>query len=489
MKSKNIEDIYPLSPVQQGMLFHSLLAPASGVYVVQVSYEVHGHLDTAAFEQAWQQEVDRHPVLRTAFVWENLEKPLQVVGRHVKAPLEQHDWRTLSPEKQQQQLEALLQAERHRGFNLSKAPLMRLTLIQMSQDAYQFIWSYHHLLLDGWSVPLLLKEFLTFYNAFCQGQNLHLEKLRPYRDYIAWLQQQDLSKTEEFWRQTLKGFTAPTPLGVDRMPNQKGSRDDELGVGSSQDQNYEEQQIQISPEITLGLQSLAKKYQLTLNTLVQGAWAVLLSRYSSEDDVVFGATCSGRPVALAGAEYMVGLFVNTLPVRVKVNAEQSLLSWLRHLQAQQVELRQYEYSPLVEIHRMSDVPRSLPLFESLVVFENYPVEPSLQQSVETLDIRNVRTVERTNYPLTVFAVVSSKLSLKISYDCHRFAPATITQMLGHFQTLLEGMVNNSNQRLWELPLLMASERHQLLVEWNNTQSEHLKKQSIHDLFERMFEKL
>lgn len=149
MKSKNIEDIYPLSPVQQGMLFHSLLAPASGVYVVQVSYEMHGSLDIAAFEQAWQQEVDRHPVLRTAFVWENLEKPLQVVGRYAKPLLEQHDWRTLSPEKQQQQLEALLQAERKQGFNLSKAPLMRLTLIQIGQDAYQFIWSYHYLLLDG----------------------------------------------------------------------------------------------------------------------------------------------------------------------------------------------------------------------------------------------------------------------------------------------------------------------------------------------------
>jgi len=477
VNSKNIETAYPLSPMQQGMLFHTLYAPESGTYFQQLSCTLKGDLNVVAFQQAWQQVVDRHPIWRTAFVWDNIEKPLQVVVRQAKVPCSQQDWRGLSSVEQQEQLQAFLQADRKQGFQLSKAPLMRIALIQMDEETYQFIWSHHHLLLDGWSLSLVFKEVFAFYEAFRRGQNLHLKPCRPYQDYIAWLQQQDLTKTEAFWRQILQGFTAPTPLGVDKASE---------GL-SRQGESYAEQQLQLSAATTAALQSLARQHQLTLNTLVQGAWTLLLSRYSGQEDVVFGATVSGRPAALAGVESMVGLFINTLPVRVQVSPTAYLLPWLKQLQAQQVELRQYEYSSLIQVQGWSEVPRGLPLFESIVVFENYPLDASLRESGSSLELCNIQSVELTNYPLTVVAWPGQELLLQIGYDCHRFDAATITRMLGHLQTLLEGIVAHPEQQLEDLPLLTQFERQQLQVEWNETQADYPQDKCIHQLFEAQVE--
>jgi amino acid adenylation domain-containing protein/non-ribosomal peptide synthase protein (TIGR01720 family) len=423
---QQVEDIYPLSPVQQGILFHTLYAPESGVYFDQWSCTLQGNLNVLEFERAWQQVVNWHPVLRTAFYWENLDRPLQVVHRQVELPIEQHDWRELSSVKQQAQLEALIQAERKRGFELSQAPLMRLTLIQVAEEAYYFVWSSHHLLLDGWCTPLILKEVLEVYEACLQGQNIYPEPSRPYCDYIAWLQQQDLSQAEGFWRQMLKGFTKPTPLRVDPT----------LGSLSGHENDHHEQQIKLSADATNALQALVRQHQLTLNTLMLGVWALLLSYYSGVTDVVFGNTVSGRPPSLTGSESMVGLFINTLPVRVQVPPQASLLSWLKELQNQQVEARQYEYSPLVKIHEWSDVPRELPLFESIVVFQNFPLDPALRQGSGNLKICNVRAVTRNNYPLTVRATPVPQLLLEIIYDCCRFDSAAIARMLGDLEALV-----------------------------------------------------
>ncbi|BAZ50281.1 amino acid adenylation domain-containing protein [Nostoc sp. NIES-4103] len=331
--------------------------------------------------------------------------------------------------------------------------------------------------LDGWSLSLVLKEVFDFYEAFSQGQDLHLKRSRPYQDYIAWLQQQDISQAEAFWRSTLKGFTAPTPLGVDKA----------FANLSKEEESYGVQQIHISAAVTEELQSFAREHHLTLNTLVQGAWALLLSRYSGQQDVVFGTTVSGRPADLVDAESMVGIFINTLPIRVQVSPESSVWEWLKQLQTQQFEMRQYEYSSLIDVQGWSDVPRRLPLFESIVVFENYPVDASLEKQ-GNLELRNVRSFERTNYPLTLVAVPGRELSLELSYDCRRFDALTISRMLGHLQTLLEGMLTHSNKCLSDLPLLTPAERHTLLVEWNDTQVDYPMDRCIHQVFEAQVER-
>ncbi|MEP6487764.1 amino acid adenylation domain-containing protein [Microcoleus vaginatus GB2-A3] len=471
MGKSNVEDFYPLSPMQQGMLFHTLYSPNSGVYFEQLTCTLRKLANAQAFKQAWQQVTDRHPILRTSFVWEGLKEPVQVVYRQVQLPWEEFDWQDLAPAAQQQQLETFLKSDRDRGFDMRQPPLMRMTLIKLAKDTYYFIWSHHHLLLDGWSNPTILTEVFDFYQAFLNGEQLSLPRPRPYRDYIVWIQQQNLSEAESFWRQRLQGFTAPTPLPIER----------DFGSAAGEESDRE-QQILLSVATTAALRSLARQQQLTLNTLVQGAWGLLLSRYSGEEDIIFGTVVSGRPPDLAGVESMVGLFVNTQPARVKIRPKDSLLSWLKQLQDRQIEARQYEYSPLVEVQRWSEVPRRLPLFDTLVVFENYPLESSLQKRVQNLEIESVLSFEKTNYALTLTVVPGEELALKIGYSSNRFEDAAIARMLGHLQTLLEGMTANPERKLSELPLLSAAERQQLLVQWNDTQADYPKNSSIHELF-------
>jgi amino acid adenylation domain-containing protein len=466
----NIEDFYPLSPAQQGILFHSLYQPESGVYFGQLLCVLRGDLNVSALRNSWQKVVERHPMLRTCFLWKNLKEPVQAVRKQAALSWQQMDWRSLSASAQQQQLETFLKADREQGFDLTSAPLIRIALAQLETDTFQFILSHHHLVLDGWSLAIVLEEVFAFYQAFSQGEELHLKRPRPYRDYIAWLHQQDLSAAESFWRQTLKGFTAPTAIARGNI------------VAGHRLESSGEQQVIFSATATAALHSAARQHQLTLNTLVQAAWALLLSRYSGEEDVVFGTVVSGRPPELMGAESVVGLFVNPLPVRVKIHPQDFILSCLKELQAQQVEARQYEYSPLVEVQGWSEVPRSLPLFESLVVFENYPSDASLQEKIHNLKVENIRSLETTNYPLTVMAMPGSELTLKIIFDRSCFEDSAIARMLGHLQTLLEGMTANPERKLSELPLLSAAERQQLLVQWNDTQADYPKNASIHELF-------
>ncbi|MEH2140432.1 amino acid adenylation domain-containing protein [Nostoc sp.] len=476
IKNKNIESIYPLSPMQQGMLFHTLHEPESGVYLEQFCLTLSGNLDITLLQQACVRVMKRHPVLRTLVVWEKQEKPLQVVCKQVELPWQNYDWRSLSAKEQQERLEAFLQIDRVQGFVFDKAPLMRFGLIQIADDTYEFVWSFHHLLIDGWSWPILCKEVFAFYNALVKGEYLYLNTPRPYRDYINWLQQQDLKAAKTFWQQQLHGFTSPTRLQLNRGEV----------LNSPQSKTYHEQHYCLSATITAALQSQAQQYHLTLSTFVQAAWAILLSRYIDESELVFGATVSGRPPTLSGVESMVGLFINTLPVRVKVPTATPLWQWLRQLQTQQVERSHYSWFPLVEIQAISEIPPELPLFESIVVFENYPQDTSLSNLGSTIQISKRRVIEQTNYPLTVIAVPGQELSLRILYDGSRFDGETINRMMGHLVTLLEGMVSNVEQTVAEIPMLTAAEQRQLLV-WNNTQTDYPNK-CIAQLFEEQVER-
>ncbi|MEO0968652.1 MAG: amino acid adenylation domain-containing protein [Cyanobacteria bacterium J06639_18] len=477
-QNKNIESIYPLSPMQQGMLFHTLCNPNSGVYFEQLICTLHGNLNVKAFHEAWLQVVQRHQILRSLLIWEHGKQPIQVVCKSVKLPWLNLDWEEFSPSKQQQRLEAFLQSEREQGFKLDRAPLMRCTLVKVQANTYRFIWSHHHLLMDGWCLSIILKEVLSLYQAAVNGEDLRLTSSRPYKDYITWLQKQDISQSEAFWRNTLQGFTTPTPLLTDRA---KSNNSDDKQI-------YQEKQQFLSVALTNRLQSLSKDNHLTLNTLIQGAWALLLSRYSGESNVLFGTTVSGRPSTLPGVESMVGLFINTLPVRLEVSPETKLLSWMQKLQAQQVELEQYSYCPLVDIQGWSDVPPGSSLFESLVVFENYPLDASLQTEVTGIKISEVRSFERTNYPLTVVVIPGTQLSIQVKYDAYRFNVDTINQILRHFQTLLEDMATKPQASLNELQILTPEEQNQLLVEWNHTEQDYPRDKCIHQLFAQQVEK-
>jgi amino acid adenylation domain-containing protein/non-ribosomal peptide synthase protein (TIGR01720 family) len=475
-----IQDLYPLSPLQQGMLFHELYAPESGMYVERLRYTIRGDLNIEAFERAWRQVVESHPILRSAFIWEEVDEPLQAVFGGAELPLEVLDWRAAPPAEQEERLQAHLAEVLLKGFNLSRAPLMRLTLIRMSDDVSEFIWSYHHLLLDGWSVSLVLGEIITLYEAFCRGEKPQLEKSRPYRDYIAWLKRQDQAEAEAFWRKTLKGFTTPISLSMNGANGDVAGRQDD----------YESSQIHLSKETAEKLDAFARRRRLTVNTVAQGAWALLLSRYTGQQDVVFGAVVSGRPVDLAGAESMVGMFINTAPVRAQAPPDAFVLPWLENLQAKQIEARRYEYIPLVKAQEWSEATRGTPLFESIVVFENPTMGVRLghqEGSPEITYSTHYATV--TGYPLTVVIEPGpAGVSVGITYDRRRFEADVVRRMQALFQTLLEGILADPERRLSDLPLLAEAERRRTLVEWNETRKTYPEDKRLHHLFEAQVER-
>ncbi|QRN95171.1 non-ribosomal peptide synthase/polyketide synthase [Archangium violaceum] len=454
---EGVEEVYPLSPLQQGLLFHALMEPGTGLYVEQMSWEVNGALEVEAFRGAWNAVVDRTAVLRTSFVWEGLEEPRQVVQKRVALPFEERDWRGLSAEEQERKLQEYLREDQARGFELGKAPLMRVALMRVGEKAYRCVWTHHHLLLDGWSLGLLFGELFTFYGAFSRHQDVELGRRPEYREYIAWLQRQGLGDAEAYWREQLKGFRAPTPLPLER----RGGSEAHGEVG-----------LELTKEETSALQAYAQKQQVTVNTLVQGAWALVLSRHAGEEDVVFGATVAGRPPELEGVGEMVGLFINTLPVRVKVDGGERVESWLKEMQRQQAEQRQYEHSPLVRVQGWSEVARGTPLFESLLVFENYPVDASLRQRASILDIRDVRGTERTNYALTAAVLPGDALRLKLAYSGERFEESGARELLGQWKAALQGLVANTERRVVEVEVLTEQERQRVLVEWNQTEVEY-----------------
>jgi len=431
MSTDNIEDIYPLSPMQEGILFHTLYAPETGMYVLQEACTFTG-LDIDAFIRSWEKVIDRHAILRTAFAWKRLKRPVQVVGRSVGLPVEREDWRGLPEWEQAKRFDDYLVADRNRNFNLSKAPLMRMAFFQVSDDSYRFVWSSHHLLLDGWSKYLLLKEVLAYYKAFSRGETCSLDQPRPYKDYIAWLQKQDLSKAEEFWLEALKDFRRTTTIRGDVEDGR------EIDVEDS----YGQQVLVLSAEETDWLQSFARQKRLTFNTLVQAAWALLLNRYSGERDIVFGTTLSGRPAELEGVESMIGLFINTLPVRVQIREHEPVIAWLKRLQSYQVAIRQFEHTPLVDVRRWSEIPPGLNLFDSLVVFQNFPIDDSLRDAERVLASEDSPVVERNNFPIVLVAAPSPLLQMKVLYDRRIFTDEAIDRILNNLRDALAQMTAN-----------------------------------------------
>ncbi|MCI0399626.1 MAG: amino acid adenylation domain-containing protein [Chloroflexi bacterium] len=428
-----VEDIYPLSPAQQEMLRQALASPASETYFLQWRYLLQGALDVEALRCSWRRVIERHPTLRTVFASKGLAEPLQVVLRETPVPWEAQDWRGLDSVVQQEQLQSFLQADRERGFDLAHTPPLRLAVLRLAEETHLFVWSYHHLLLDGWSMAPLWQEVLAFYEGFSQGRELHLERPRPYREYIAWLLQQDQEKARAFWQQALDGLGEATTLGG-RPP----------AAGAGGQSVWREQTAWLPEETTAALQALAQQNRLTLNTLVQGAWAQVLAHHTGRDEVVFGVATASRPAALPGVENMIGLFVSALPLRLSVprpgDRRQASMAWLQEVQAQQLAISQYEYVSLEQVQAWSSAPAGQPLFESFLRFQNYPMKHFLNSWRGSLKIQEEQRFDFWHYPLNVVVVPESRLLLRLGYDAHGYEQATINRLLASFQETLESFL-------------------------------------------------
>ncbi len=481
MISKNeVEAIYPLSPMQEGLLFHSLNAPGSGYYILQGRCVFKGDLDVASFRRAWEKIIDRYAVLRTAFFLG--ETMAQVALRKVPVPLTVEDWSGIPEDECERRLQSYMKKDLEQGYDFSEAPLMRLWLIRTSESSHYFVWSYHHILLDAWSIALLNRELAAYYAAYSRGERLDLPAPKPYSDYISWLRRRSGSSAEAFWRRMLKGFESPTPLPVESA---------RPIVARSYERS---QQVEILPvSTTAALEAVARQNQLTLNTIVEGAWALVLACQSGQSDVVFGAIVSGRSATLPGIETMVGLFINTLPVRAKIDREECLTTWLRRLQQQQFEAQEYAYTRLVEIQGWSEVPRGKPLFECTLTFQNFRPDfaDGSRQSAQThaasasssFRVEGMQADHKLSYPLGLLVVPDGELNLRLVYDSGRFTAVVIRQLLDRLRLVLEAIAAKPERRIAELEMLTPVERQQVLKEWNDTWRDYGEQPCIHEMFE------
>ncbi|MEI6628483.1 MAG: condensation domain-containing protein, partial [Alphaproteobacteria bacterium] len=467
MSNTRIQDIYPLSPMQGGLLFQALYAPNSDAYFVQDIFELNGKIDAQALQSAWQMVSDHHPILRTGIIWEKLETPLQYVLESVAVPFIQYDWQNLNEETQQEKLEELIQKDRKQGFDLSKAPLFRLILIRHSKDRYCLIWSQHHILLDGWGSPIILADVFNSYEEIKAGRAPSLPARRPYRDYIAWLQQQDITKAEAFWKDYLAHMEGPTLLSFKDIINKNPEKD------------YDTYSLQLSVEETEQLRKFAQEHNLTLNTVIQGAVGLVLKTYTQQPEVIMGVTVSGRTMNLPGVEEMVGLFINTLPLRIVPQPRENITSFFKRLQEQAQTLNDYCYTPLAQIQSWTGINQSL--FNVIFVFENFPTGEEAASIQSDLEVRGGKGIEKTEYPLTIAIGPGKRLYISLSFQTEHFNEEIIKKLSNHIKQILHHIIDPQSsafdlpiisQSIHTLSLLTSQEKHQLLFEWNETKAEY-----------------
>ncbi|HUY87151.1 MAG TPA: condensation domain-containing protein [Pirellulales bacterium] len=518
-KLKNVDDIYALTGMQQLMLVHALHDPKSETLQEQFSLSLDGRIEFELLTEAWQRVAERHPALRTCFLWQGLEKPLQVVRKQVELAWTALDWRDLAAAEQTRRTAALIDDDGGQPLELTREPLMRMTLIRLADEKYLFIWRAHHLLFDGWSLAIVLSEVLSVYRALVHRQPLHLPPAPAFRDYLGWLGRRDAEAEEAFWRRKLAGFRLPTPLASTGEPLASTGEPEALASGfsgaaitlddseadASGSPTFGGERLRLSAETTAALNAWSRQRQLTPAVLVQGAWMLLLARASRQAEVVIGTTVSGRPADLPGVEAMVGPFINNLPLRAAIDPEQPLAEWLAELQAESAEFAPHQHAPLTQLEAWSDIAPGRRLFESLVVFENYPIAENCRRQNAGFTVRDVQATVRTVYPLTLIALPNKEgrapspgaegrapspgkegrapspgesfdnegrapspgeegrapspgeeLQLELRYQRARFAPAAMRRLLSELQTLLAAMPDAGEQTLGEFAQLEAA---------------------------------
>ena len=432
----DVDDIYPLSPIQT--LFHAANPGNLLSEFDQWRCTLRGNLDPSAFQRAWRETLGRHPILRSTFHAEGLSEPLQIVHRDVSMPWTVEDWRSGSADERERRWSAFLDEDRAKPLNLTQAPVMRFALLRVADDVWKFLWSVPALLLDGWSWPLVFRDASRLYQAFKDESAAHLDPVRPYRDYLEWLRQQSSDGAGEFWRTNLAGFQTPTTLPGEPPDATSGSA------------RYVHHEVQLSTEATSALQAAARRLRVTLSTLVQGGWAMLLERQSGKADIVFGAAFAGRPTTLRGAESIVGPLVNNLPVRTTVDPESSTGEFLQGLHARLLELNAWQFMPLMEIQSRSEVPWRYRLFDSVVVVQNYLVDESARRFGAQVEIEDFVGPIHSNYPVMLLAEPGSTLRLTLIYDSQQIGSRTVQRWGTDLARLMERLPACLDKQVSEL---------------------------------------
>lgn len=432
------------------MLSHQAAGGPTAVDLVQIVCVLPEVLP-AAFVSAWTWAAQRHAILRTGFRWDGAgQPPVQVVHASIQPDVVREDWSEDDDAEWEPRWKQLLARDRARGFDLTAAPLWRVTVVDLGPRAHRVLFTFHHLILDGRALVLLFPEVFAATADLAAGREPALAAPVPYARYLAWLQEQDTAASAAYWKSALADFHAPTPLPA--APGRAG----EGLVGPGR------RQLTLSPARTAGLQAFAAAQGVTMNTLVQAAWALLLSRCSGEETVVFGAVRACRHGSVPGAENLVGLMINTVPLCIAVPPADRVGAWLRGLRQQWLDLRAHEHVPLSAVRTWCALPAGAPFFETLVSYQEPSWDEALRRQGGDWGHRTFETHNHTNQPLALDVAGGSSLQLTLGYDAARFAPAAIDRMLGHVTTLLDGMAAGPDRPLAELPLLTPTEQRALL---------------------------
>uniref|UniRef100_UPI00131BB846 condensation domain-containing protein n=1 Tax=Streptomyces sp. NRRL F-525 TaxID=1463861 RepID=UPI00131BB846 len=451
-KGAALAEVWPLSPLQQGMLFHSSYDDEGpDVYGLQCVLGVDGPLDTELFRACWEALIERHAVLRASFQRRRSGEAVQLISRSVVLPWRDVDLSDLDDDEALARFEWLAREEREERMNPASPPLLRLVLARLGEGRHRLVVTTHHILLDGWSMPVLLDELEAVYTA--GGDIRVLPPVTSYRDYLSWLGRQDREAARAAWREELAGTDEPTLVA----PQAAG--------GAEVSVLPRDLVLDLPEETTTRLRELARGRNLTLNTVVQGAWALVLSRLTGRNDVVFGATVSGRPADLPGAESMVGLMINTLPVRVPLAGAQPVLDMLADLQARQSSLMPHQHLGLSEVQGLAGPGAT---FDTLVVYENYPTPPDGAPAPGAISFTRMDAHEATNFPLTVGVVPDHSLRIVMTHRPDLFDEEAAARVAGWLIRVLEQIAAEPTLRVADIDLLDGPERSVVVDEWNAT---------------------
>ncbi|GAB1306412.1 non-ribosomal peptide synthetase [Bacillus altitudinis] len=455
-KRDQVQDMYYLSPMQEGMLFHTLHHQEKGFYVEQMDMNVKGTLRHDLLEKSMNIIVERYDIFRTVFLHEKVKRPVQVVLKNRPFQLDVVDIQDLSESEQLERIDRFKQKDQLRGFDLSKDLLMRASVFQTGPSSYRWIWSYHHILLDGWCFGLVVQELFAIYHALLHDIPYRLEPVKPYKEYIQWLEKQDKQASLEYWTQSLAGFEGQSTFKEQR----KQTNEHELG----------EIEWAMSKEETAALSELALQQNATLSSALQSAWSILLSRYQRSNDVLFGTVVSGRPADLAGVDRMVGLFINVIPRRIQLTDLMTFRSLLSETQQQSLAAEPHQYIPIYDIQAKAGQQQ---LIDHIVVFENVPAaKKDEQESLLGFTVEDMNVYEKSNYDLNLLASPGEQLQLKLAFNQRAFDPAFVHKLKDQLTLLIKGAIKHPDQLVHTLTLVTKQEKQRMLEEWNAPELEH-----------------
>lgn len=489
----SLVDCYSATDLQSGIIFHSRHeqdAYTEG-YIVQVYLGIEQAIDVSRFKQVWDLIAGRYDSFRSAFDGFERNNILQVVVANAELCWVELDWRNKSDCELDASFEDYCREDRRKSFDLTSPSLMRFVLIRERDNRYRFLWTYHHSILDGWSMAIILREMNKCYSSDSLADEAGLPKAVDYKEYLNWLKAQDKDIARKFWSNQLDLVETKTDLGLKRTTDESLTSENHVLIHK------------LSVAQSNSVERFAKSNQVTLNIVILASWAYLLSRYSDSDSVVFGQTASGRDGAISDVDGIVGLLIRTIPAKINVSSELTIRDWLRALHHKSVEREKYSYLSLTDIQKCSSVPLTETLFDTLVAFINYPMDEAelefgnsagdklarniLASTTSTepssLPISLIGSNESTNYDLSLVVIPSEQLTFKLNYRSGCFSAETIKQLMTHLSMVIEGIVGGEYTKVGELPMLSAQEQHKLLFELNESPLSYTNEKCIHEIFE------